>query len=103
MDIAEPSSPERALFRSLPSAAALLRRAGFRAVRSVPGLVEHQWTVGAFLDYSRETEDEELLGSFDPMTRDRFVSTWRERLERLPVDELTFRGPIAYVSGRRPA
>lgn len=47
LHVVRPPSAETALFRSLPSAAALFRQAGFRAVRATSGLVEYQWTLDA--------------------------------------------------------
>jgi ubiquinone/menaquinone biosynthesis C-methylase UbiE len=101
LHIVRPPSAETALFRSLSSAASLVRRAGFRAVGATSGLVEYQWTLDAFLHCAQESEDPELLDSLDDETRSRLLRLWRERLERLTEDELRYRDLVAYVTGRR--
>jgi ubiquinone/menaquinone biosynthesis C-methylase UbiE len=103
LHIPRPPSAETALFRSLPSAATLLRRAGFRAVRAISGLVEHQWTLDAFMHCAWEAEELELLDSLDDDTRGRLDRLWRERLARLPENELRYRDLVAYVMGERPS
>ncbi len=103
LHIPRPPSSETALFRSLPSAATLLRRAGFRAVRATSGLVEHQWTLDAFMHCAWEAEELELLDSLDDDTRGQLDRLWRERLARLPEIELRYRDLVAYVMGERPS
>lgn len=103
LQIPRPPSAETALFRSLPSAAALARRGGFRAVRATPGLVEYQWTLDALVQCTLESEDPELFDSLDDDTRNRLIRGWRERLERLAEGELRYRDLVAYVTGERPA
>lgn len=103
LQIPRPPSAETALFRSLPSAAALARRGGFRAVRATPGLVEYQWTLDALVHCTLESEDPELFESLDDDTRNRLIRGWRERLERLAEGELRYRDLVAYVTGERPA
>jgi ubiquinone/menaquinone biosynthesis C-methylase UbiE len=100
--IVRPPSAETAFFRSLPSAATLFRRAGFRAVRATSGLVEYQWTLDSFMHCAWESEEPELLDSLDEDTRDRLDRLWRERLGRLSEDELRYRDLVAFVSGERP-
>ena len=102
LEISPPASTEPGLFRSLPSAAALVRRAGFRGVRAMPGIVEHQWTLDAFWSCA-VSEDVELRDALDPGTLEELDRRWRERLERLTEDDLLYRDQIAYVTGRRPA
>ncbi len=101
LDITPPASMETGLFRSLPSAAALVRRAGFRGVRATAGIVEHQWTLDAFWSCA-VSEDVELRDSLDPGTLEELDRRWRERLERLTNGDLLYRDQIAYVVGRRP-
>lgn len=103
LHIVRPPSAETALFRSLPSATTLFRRAGFRAVRATSALVEYQWTLDAFMHCAWESEEPELLDSLDDDTRCRLDRLWRERLGRLTEDELRYRDVVAYVTGGRPA
>jgi SAM-dependent methyltransferase len=101
--VERPPSPETGLFRSLPSASALLRRAGFRDVHATDGIVEYQWTLGPFVRCALECEERRLLDSMDPGTRDRLERMWMDRLARLTAADLHYRDRIAYVSGRRSA
>jgi ubiquinone/menaquinone biosynthesis C-methylase UbiE len=102
LGIVRPPSSETALFRSLPSAAALVRRAGFRGVRANAGTVEYQWTLDSLLRCS-ESEDAELRESLDAETLRTLDRLWRERLARLTEGELHYRDDVAYVTGYRPA
>jgi ubiquinone/menaquinone biosynthesis C-methylase UbiE len=103
LGIERPPSPETGMFRSLPSAAALVRRAGFRHVHATRADVEYQWTVDAFLSCAFESEERELVDRLDPATRAQLERLWRARLERLTDADLRYRDPVAYVTGRRPA
>ena len=103
LHLERPPSAETGLFRSLPSAAALVRRAGFRDVHAVDGTIEYQWTVDAFVHCAMESEDRELVDSLDAKTRSRLERLWRERLQRLTDADFRYRDEVAYVTGRRPA
>ncbi len=103
LHVERPPSEETGLFRSLSSAAALVRRAGFRDVRATNGLVEHQWTLDDLVQCTLEFEDRELLDSLVPAIRGRLVRRWRERLERLTTADFRYRDRVAYVIGRRLA
>jgi hypothetical protein len=100
--IERPPSQETGLFRSLPSAAALLRRAGFRDVHATGGMVEYQWTVGPLVHCAVEFAERPLLDSLDQETRDRLVRMWTDRLARLTPADLHYQDLIAYATGRRP-
>jgi ubiquinone/menaquinone biosynthesis C-methylase UbiE len=101
LGIVRPASSEVGLFRSLPSAARLLRRAGFRRVRAAEGLVDYQWTLGSLFRCALEAEQRPLFDSLDAATRDRLAGRWRQRLERLGPADLRYRDRVAYVSGQR--
>ncbi len=101
LQIEPPASPETGLFRSLPSAAALLRRAGFGRVHARTGTVEYQWTLDAFLHCSLESEDRELFDSLDRETRGCLERAWRERLVPLTKADFHYRDAVAYVDGLR--
>lgn len=100
LHIEPPPSAESGLFRSLPSAASLLRRAGFRSVHAATGTVEYQWTLNAFIHCSLESEDREVFDSLDAETRGRLERLWRERLARLTDAGFHYRDLVAYVTGR---
>jgi len=103
LDIVAPPSSEPGLFRSLPSASALVRRAGFRAVHATSGIVEYQWTLDAFMHCAQEVEGPELLAAIDADTRGRLIRLARERIGLLTEDELRYRDLVAYVTGERPS
>lgn len=98
-----PPSAETGLFRSLPSAAASVRRAGFRDVRAMDGMVEYQWILDALVHCTLESEDRELVDLLDTKTRSRLERLWRERLGNLTDADFRYRDRVAYVTGRRPA
>jgi SAM-dependent methyltransferase len=95
-------SMEMGIFRSLPSAAALLRRAGFSDVRATEGLVEYQWTVEDLFHCALESEERLLFESLAEPLRNRLAEGWHQRLERLTDEDLFYRDRVAYVTGRRP-
>jgi ubiquinone/menaquinone biosynthesis C-methylase UbiE len=87
---------------SITTAAAELRRAGFRAVAAESATLSHAFTVPAYIAFLTEFDEVTLFE--DEMTRSerrRFLATLRERLMVLPEDELVFRAPIVYASGIR--
>jgi ubiquinone/menaquinone biosynthesis C-methylase UbiE len=96
-----PSGAEQP-FRSVSSAATLLRRAGFRDVRAVSGSVDYQWTVARLVRCAVEAEQRVLFESLAVELRDRVLTVWQERLARLGVAELIYHDAVVYVSGRRP-
>ena len=104
LHIEPPRSRESAPLRSVPSAAASLRRAGFQAVKARAGLVDYQWTSDAFRHWSNVLviEDPELAASVDDVALGRLEQLWPERLERLADEDFRYRNLVAYVTGRRP-
>jgi ubiquinone/menaquinone biosynthesis C-methylase UbiE len=86
---------------SVPTAAAELRRAGFRDVTAEGALLEHQFSVESYIAFLVEFDEETLFDEMPRGERRRFLATLRERLMALSNDELVFRAPIVYVSGRR--
>ena len=90
-------------FLSLPSAAALVRRAGFRRVHAAEGVVDYQWFPDDFLACAVQFEEQALFESLDPSARSRLLGLWRTRLERLGPPDLHYRDPVGYVTGTRPS
>ena len=90
-------------FRSLPSAAALLRRAGFGQVHATEGVVEYQWSPDDFLAYAVQCEEQPLFESLDPPMQSRLVGLWRTRLAGLGPTDFLIRDAVGYVTGRRPS
>jgi len=93
--IEPPPSLEPGVFRSLPAAAAMFRRAGFRKVRAEPGSVEHRWDLDSFIRYSVDVS--ELAGLDEPWMGE-LERRWTERLAELPEAELHYEGTVAYVT-----
>jgi hypothetical protein len=64
-------------------------------------LLEHQFSVESYIAFLVEFDEETLFDEMPRGERRRFLATLRERLMALSSDELVFRAPIVYVSGRR--
>lgn len=86
---------------SVSAAAAELRRAGFRNVTAEGAILEHQFSVGSYISFLVEFDEETLFEEMPRAERHRFLATFRERLMGLPEDDLVFRAPIVYAQGRR--
>lgn len=102
LKIERPPSAEPGVFRSLASAAALFRRAGFRDVHAAEGLVDYQWTADALFHCTVESEERSLFESIPGDVGDRLASAWRRRLDRLGDSDLRYCDRVAYVTARRP-
>jgi len=98
LDIETGPSLEPGVFRSVTSAAALFRRAGFRKVHAAPGIVEHRWDLGPLIRCSLEVNE---IADLDEPTRAELERRWVDRLARLPATELLYRASIAYVTAAR--
>jgi SAM-dependent methyltransferase len=90
-------------FRSPSSAAALVRRAGFRQAHGSPGTVEKDWTLDDYVATTFESEDRDFVAALDPSVRGRLEARWRDLLAELEPTAFHYRDPIVYVTGRRPA
>ena len=87
--------------RSVASAGAELRRAGFREVHATGAELEYRFTVSGYISFLVEFDEETLFAEMPTAERRRFLARFRERLMALSEDELTFRAPIVYAIGRR--
>jgi ubiquinone/menaquinone biosynthesis C-methylase UbiE len=81
--------------------AAEMRSAGFRDVAAEEGALAYAFSVDSYIGFLTEFDEESLFEDMGRTERRRFVATLRERLMGLDPDELVFRAPIVYVSGRR--
>ena len=86
---------------SVQRAAGELRSAGFRDVVAEGALLEYAFTVDGYISFLTEFDEASLFEEIGRAERRRFLQQFRERLMALPPDELTFRVPIVYASGRR--
>lgn len=82
-------------------AVAELRRAGFSDATAEATLLEHTFSVGGYISFLVEFDEESLFDEMATTERRRFLARLRERLTALPADALTFRVPIVYAAGRR--
>jgi SAM-dependent methyltransferase len=86
---------------SVERAASELRRAGFRDVTASEAMLDHAFTVDGYIRFLTDFDEETLFEEMDRSERRRFLARFRERLMALDPDELHFRVPIVYASGRR--
>lgn len=91
---------------SVESGAAELRRAGFRQVTAEAARLRHRFDPDSYVGFIAEFDEQDLVASFEPDLRERFVAELTARLERLvrrDPDALVLDAPVAYVTGTRPA
>ena len=86
---------------SVERAAGELRSAGFRDVVAHGAMLEYAFTVDGYISFLTEFDEESLFAEMGRTERRKFLQQFRERLMALQPDELTFRVPIVYASGRR--
>jgi ubiquinone/menaquinone biosynthesis C-methylase UbiE len=86
---------------SVQRAAGELRSAGFRDVAAQGGVLEHAFTVESYISFLTEFDEESLFDEMGTAERRRFLRRFRERLMALAPEDLVFRVPIVYASGRR--
>ena len=84
---------------SAASAAASMRRAGFREVRATRTMLEHRWSVEGYLGFLAEFDEESLFGDLDPKERRSIERRLRTELRKLSEEDLTMRLPVVYVTG----
>lgn len=87
---------------TVESAAAQLRRAGFREVEAERAVLDHRFGIDGFIRFLAEFDEEDLVSNLTAGKRERLLDGLRRRLEALPPDDLVLRLPIVYASGIRP-
>jgi SAM-dependent methyltransferase len=87
---------------SVDAAAAQLRRAGYHRVEAERAVLDHQFTVEGYVRFLAEFDEEDLISSLTAGERERLLDALRERLTRLPPEELALRYPIVYARAIRP-
>ena len=70
-------------------------------VAATGGMLEHHFTIDAYISFLTEFDEESLFDEMDKTERRRFLAEFRSRLMGLKPDELAFRVPIVYATGRR--
>jgi SAM-dependent methyltransferase len=89
-------------YTSPASAAAELRRVGFRSVRAREEWLEHRFTPRSFLDVAEHWTEDDTFAAIDEPMRRRLRAEALRRLDRLHPDELVYRRPLVSVVGIRP-
>jgi SAM-dependent methyltransferase len=100
-DPPEPGGPSGDI-ASAASAAAGMRRAGFRSVQAHTHEMAHEWDAAGYLAFYTQFDEESLFAELDRGERRDIERRIRTRLERLSPDELTLRLPVIYALGRSP-
>jgi SAM-dependent methyltransferase len=95
-----PRGPSPRPYGSTRSAAAELRKAGFRSVRAEEVWLEHQWDADSYVGLLEHWAEEDLFLSLATPDRDRLRRRTRELLGRLPADAFRWRRPLTLVVGR---
>ena len=105
LDIDPPDRPDGAdrAYTSPESAAAELRRAGFRSVRGRTAWLEHQFTPQSYLDLLEHWIEDDTFAALDEPMRRRLRAEVLRRLGQLTPDELKWRRPLISVVAVRPA
>ena len=89
-------------YASPASAAAELRRAGFREVRAGEEWLEHRFTPRSYLDLLEHWIEDDTFATLSEPMRRRLRAEVLRRLERLDPGQLVWRRPLVRVVGRRP-
>jgi len=87
---------------SVESAAAGLRRAGFRDVTAEAARLVYQFDPESYTGFIAEFDEQTLVESLEPEIRRRFERELPARLARLDPEDLRIDSPIAYATGRKP-
>ena len=85
------------------AAAAVLRRAGFVAVRARAGAVDHRFTPEGYLAFVARFDDEDLFQTLAVREREALEADLLARLRALPPEDQRMWLPIVYAAGRRSA
>lgn len=102
LDFPEPPKSSDRAYASPASAAAELRRAGFRSVRGWEEWLEHRFTPGSYLELLEHWIEDDGFAALDEPMRRRLRAAALRRLEQLSPDALVWRRPLVGVVGRRP-
>ncbi|HSK93332.1 MAG TPA: class I SAM-dependent methyltransferase [Candidatus Angelobacter sp.] len=102
----EPPSRSPGVGASYPSpasAAAEMRRAGFRDVRAREAWLVHRFTPQSYLDVAEHWTEDDAFASLDESRRAELRAELLRRLEALDPEALVWRRPLVSVTGRKPA
>ena len=104
LDIDLPDRPDGVgrAYATATSAAAELRRAGFRSVRAREQWLEHRFTPRSYVDVLEHWIEDDVFAALDEPMRLRLRAAALRRLEKLDPESLVWRRPLVSVVGRRP-
>lgn len=102
IDVPEHGGGDPRPYTSPSSAAAELRRIGFRDVRAARVWLEHQFTAQSYLDVVEHWTDDDIFARLDASVRTELRSRLLRKLERLEPAALLWRRPLVRVIARRP-
>jgi ubiquinone/menaquinone biosynthesis C-methylase UbiE len=88
-------------YTSVASAAAELRRAGFRNVEAEQRELVHHFEAREYEKFLEEFDEEDTFASLSARERDKLRRDLRRRLSRLPPEAFDLRLPVVTASGRR--
>jgi SAM-dependent methyltransferase len=89
-------------YRSVDTAAAGLRRAGFRNVTAERSELVHRFDAASYQGFVEEFDEEDTFRSMDRPTRRRVQQDLRARLEALAPEAFELRLPVVFARGTRP-
>jgi len=94
--------PRSGNFVSPAAAAAQVRRAGFRAVRSRAAELEHRYDPATYLEFLEQYGERDLFDSVDSRTREQLRAATQGRLNRLSIEAFAWRIGVVTIRGTRP-
>ena len=97
----EPDDGRTGNFVSPASAAAQVRRAGFRDVRANEDQLVHRYEPATYLAFLEQYAEHALFEDLDPDDRDRLRDATRRRMAGLAPQAFTWRMPVVTVVARR--
>jgi len=105
LDIDPPSRAEGAgeSYSSPKSAAAEMRRAGFRDVQARDAWLVHRFTPQSYLDVAEHWTEDDVFATLDEPKRLNLRAEVLRRLGHLDREALVWRRPLVSVIGRKPA
>ena len=84
-----------------PAAAATgLRRAGFRAARAEPGMLEHRWGPTEIVGFLEHFDETSTFDELEAAARTDLRATLLERVAGLSEDDRALRMPVVYATAR---
>jgi SAM-dependent methyltransferase len=89
-------------FASAAAAAAQLRRAGFRDVRTEATVLVHGYDPATYVEFLEEYAEQDVFADLDAALRARLRERTAARLADLPSEAFVWRAPVVEAVGRKP-